>query len=156
MEQTNTAPKRPTFLTVLCILTWVGSVWAIISLFLGKAAVSMASGMAEGMSSVAEGAAGSSPELSKAMEDMNSAVSNYDTYMYIGIACALLCIVGAVMMWQLKKMGFYVYVVGELVAPILGIVLLGSSAMAGAMAVLGMIIPVVFVVLYGLNLKHMK
>lgn len=105
---------------------------------------------------MAEGAAGSSPELSKAMEDMNSAVSNYDTYMYIGIACALLCIVGAVMMWQLKKMGFYVYVVGELVAPILAIVLLGSTAMAGAMAVLGLIIPIVFVVLYGLNLKHMK
>jgi hypothetical protein len=35
-------------------------------------------------------------------------------------------------------------------------VLLGGTAFSGATAIMSMILPVAFVVMYGLNLKHMK
>jgi hypothetical protein len=68
------------------------------------------------------------------------------------------------MMWQMKKTGFYLYLVGELAPLALSFLMLGSIGAAsglagGAMAAAGAIaaiFPIAFVVMYALNLKHMK
>ncbi|TND02853.1 MAG: hypothetical protein FD123_4000 [Bacteroidetes bacterium] len=165
-QQANAAPARPTLLTVLCILTWVGSGIAIVMLFLAKAALSVVSSGAEAMGnlgaamaeSAGESGSAASAEMSKAMSEVDKVAANFGTYLIVGIICALLCIVGSVMMWKLKKTGFYVYVAGELGAPIAAIVLLGTGyAMEGGMMIAStFVLPILFVVLYGLNLKHMK
>jgi hypothetical protein len=59
-------------------------------------------------------------------------------------------------MWKLKKTGFFIYVVGELAPVIVSAILLGGSAFGGMSLVMGAIFPVLFVVLYGLNLKHLS
>ena len=71
-----------------------------------------------------------------------------------GIA-AILTLVGAILMWGLNKKGFYIYVAGTIVSIVAPLViyegfmgLLGS----GAIAFFG----IIFVVLYFLNLKHMR
>jgi len=58
---------------------------------------------------------------------------------------------GAIMMWKLKKTGFYLYVAANIIAAILPMVWLGS-----AFAIMGFIWPVIFIVLYAINLKHLK
>jgi hypothetical protein len=154
MEQTNNAPARPTFLTVLCILTWVGSAIQMVS--------GVIAGLFVGAASTIKDAAESSMEnmdanaaATAASDAADKALGSASTIMIVAIICAILCIVGAVMMWKLKKTGFYVYVAGELIYPIVSMILLGSMG-GGAMGVLGLILPIVFVVLYGLNLKSMK
>jgi hypothetical protein len=68
---------------------------------------------------------------------------------------AILCLVGAVLMWGLDKKGFYLYVIGTLVGIIAPIMIykgiLGAVA-GGGIAFFG----IIFVILYGLNLKHMR
>jgi hypothetical protein len=51
---------------------------------------------------------------------------------------------GAIMMWNLKKIGFYVYLAAQIL-----IVVFGWSILALVFAVL-------FVVLYGLNFKYLE
>ncbi|MBS1563039.1 MAG: hypothetical protein JST39_01565 [Bacteroidetes bacterium] len=72
----------------------------------------------------------------------------------VGIA---LCFYGALRMRKLKKEGFYIYVLGEIAPIIAGAILLGvSSQYNGVMSyIMGAIIPVLFVVLYAVQLKHM-
>lgn len=137
MEQTNTTTTRPTFLTVLCILTWIGSGLGLISaiwgVFVGNAVAELGGG------------------------------ENLATLQYANLACVVLCLIGAIMMWQMKKTGFYIYAVGELAPIILSFAILGemgaATGLGGAMAAAGAIaaiFPIAFVVMYALNLKHMK
>jgi hypothetical protein len=70
------------------------------------------------------------------------------------ISCGL-CAFGAWQMRSLKRQGFAIYTLGEFLAPIASIVLLGSTATGSMMMMAGFIIPVIFVILYFTQLKHL-
>ena len=159
MEQTNTgaaAPaKRPQFLTVLCILTFIGVGIAIIGAVMGYMAT-MAAGAMMGMAGDMGGSDMSAmPGMEEAMSAANAAIQYATVILGVSILGAVLCLVGAIMMWKQKKTGFYIYAVGELVPPIISMVLIGMAGM-GAMGLLGFIVPIAFIVMYGMNLKHMS
>jgi hypothetical protein len=145
MEQTNTT-TRPTFLTVLCILTWIGSGLGLISGIIGILGASALEGIDTGNGT------------------LNASMENAKMIQYASLVCIILCIIGSVMMWQMKKTGFYLYLVGELAPLALSFLMLGSIGAAsglggGVMAAAGAIaaiFPIAFVIMYGLNLKHMK
>jgi hypothetical protein len=73
----------------------------------------------------------------------------------MGLIASALCIVGAVQMRQLKKTGFTIYTIGELLPIIFTVVLMGSSA-TGLGAIFVDCIAVLFVVLYATQLKQLK
>lgn len=144
MEETNET-TRPAFLKVLCILTWVGSGIGLIS---GLLAI-----------------IGSSASESAIRSLGDATLENMKMIQYAGLACTVLCIIGSVMMWQLKKAGFFIYLIGEVAPLVLSFILLGSLASTGgpvtggiaaAAGVIGAIFPVAFVIMYAANLKHMK
>ena len=69
------------------------------------------------------------------------------------------------MMMKLKKTGFFLYLVGELLPLIYTFLVLGglgamSIPMLGEAVIvvylIALVIPLAFIVMYGLNLKHMK
>ncbi len=64
-------------------------------------------------------------------------------------------LIGVLMMWKQKKTGFYVYAVFELVQPIMPLIL-GLGLVGGIMATVGIIFAILFIILYGVNLKHMS
>lgn len=150
-----TAPKRPTFLTVLCILTFVGSALALISAIYGYFTIKTSAAMFDTSMQSVEGM-DQSGMMSELQNTMQKAVENALPNLIIGVVCALLCLFGAIQMWKQLKMGFYIYCVGELVPPIAGFIL-GAGGMIGSMgAIFGMLIAIVWVILYAVNLKHMK
>lgn len=115
--------KRPTFLTVLCILSYIGC----------------------------------------AIQLLGSLGRLKTTLGIVTLLAAIICFVGVLMMWKLKKTGFYIYVVGEVVPIISGIIIVGASGLfsfaGGFMAMimaLSYIFPIAFLIMYGLNLKHLK
>lgn len=153
MEQTIAEePKRPQFLTVLCILTYIGSglgiVFGILGWWVIKKMMPAMEGM-EGMDSYSEMEGMMSEATLAAMEWI-------DVTTVVSIAGCLICLVGALQMWNLKKSGFYIYVVGELAPVIVSAILLGSVAFSEWSMIAGSVLAVLFVVLYALNLKHMK
>ena len=158
MEENNSgaeAPKRPTFITVLCILTWVGCGIGIVMSVLAFVAAKAASGMV-GMANDMAAAAGEgmTAEGSAAVAAMNSGMTNVYISLAGGLIGSVLCLLGSLQMWKLKKMGFYVYVAGQVIAMAIPFIFPVMAGMGG-MGVVGMIFPIVFIVLYGINLKHM-
>ncbi len=171
MEQAS-APKRPTFLTVLCILTFIGVGISVVMQLLAYTAMEATSSFvdtttdfAKDLGTMADSLNTSSDsnvsdamsELDKAVADAGAIWKHAKLLMLIGVGGALLCLVGAVMMWKLKKTGFYIYTLGQLTPIIVSLVLIGGATFAGgALAMIGPVIALAFIVMYGLNLKHMS
>lgn len=155
---------RPTFLTVLCILTFIGSGYgvfnAITSYSNAEVAVGLTNDVMEDAMDQIEDEADSEEEAAMVGKIMGAVTDGLtvDNVKNMSIAngiAAILCLLGAVLMWGLDKKGFWLYAIGTavgIIAPVMiykGI--LGAMA-GGGIAFFG----IIFVVLYALNLKHMK
>lgn len=162
------APQRPTFLTVLCILSFIGCglgiFGGITGYFTNKALVGTGDALSSEISNSMDEAL-SSGEMSDAEREMASALGNAlggsmdfgamaNSSLVQGLM-AIVCLIGVFMMWKLKKTGFYIYTLAQIVTVAAPFVLVGGLA-GGLMATLGAIFPVIFIILYALNLKHMS
>lgn len=123
--------KRPVFLTVLCILTFVGSGLGLLTSLLMVVGVGALMDMLGGFG--------------------GGVMGGGVAYFGVSAALAAASLYGAIMMWKLKKTGFYLYTGANVIAAILPMVWLGA-----AFGIMGLLWPVVFIVLYGLNLKHLS
>lgn len=155
-ENSGQTKKRPVFLTVLCILTFVGSgfglLGAVVNIFTFK---TLGSRTLSNLSNLPN----STPFGDVDFEEMVK-YSQYSNMMNI-LAC-ILCIVGAILMFRLKKSGFYFYLVGAIIATA-GAYIATQGFNTGMFASVGvasfifaLIINAAFVVMYGTNLKHLK
>lgn len=147
--------KRPQFLTVLCILTFVGSGLAILGAIWGF------------VPSTTENSLQAMRELRGTafnIGDFNE--ENYIKWtLYSNIAAlfgGLICIGGALMMWQQKKIGFFLYIPGYLITFIVSVFAM-SHLLTGDLKGFGTIslafsalIMLAFFIMYAVNLKHMK
>ncbi|MES2762224.1 MAG: hypothetical protein V4677_08455 [Bacteroidota bacterium] len=152
-EPVNEAPKRPQFLTVLCILTFIGCGVALFSSVWGYYSIQASSAALENMANMQEDTYGM---VSGMQETMLKAVENAVPNLVIGIVCALLCLYGALQMWKLKKIGFFIYCIGEITPAIAGFLLGAGGLIGSAGAIIGLLIAIVWIVLYAINLKHMN
>jgi len=124
-EQQVEVKKRPAFLTVLCILTFIGSGLVLLG----------------GLLVILAGAALS--EFFASIPGMTQATGNIMP-LIISVVFSAVSLFGAIMMWQLKKLGFYIYVAAQVIM------------VAFSFSVMGLIFTLLFIVLYFLNFKHMK
>ena len=154
MEQQNMNPvaetkKRPSFLTVLCILSFVGIGIGIISAVYSLITFSATTELINQY--------GSAMENSPLGGMVDTLVKWGQTLYTIEIVANLICLAGVLMMWKLKKNGYFIYIVGEIAPAIATFALMGGYGPLGTfMMVSGLIFPIVFIILYGLNLKHMS
>lgn len=70
------------------------------------------------------------------------------------VACGL-CIYGAIQMRQRKKMGFSLYILGDIVPLLSSFLFIGIGALGGFAFMIGMAITVLFVILYATQLKYL-
>lgn len=154
MEQTNNggeAAKRPVFLTVLCILSFIAAGFGILGYItligLMGAATAVSSGM-EGMAS--DMGADMNNAMSAAMSAGPSAGMTW-AYIIVGFLTTIVALFGVIKMWKMAKSGFMMYVGATVVSIIMGIVYYGFAA-----SIVGIVISGAFIVMYGLNMKHLK
>jgi hypothetical protein len=83
------------------------------------------------------------------------ALENRLPIMLIGIVGAALCLYAATQMRKQKKIGFAIYIIGDLV-PFASIIFIGTSGMTGFSAILGICILAIFIILYATQLKYLK
>ncbi|MBS1651327.1 MAG: hypothetical protein JSU07_04875 [Bacteroidetes bacterium] len=156
---------RPQLLSVSCILTWVCcGLMFILSLW------GLLRDTPENRAQQIEKMRQVNPEMADKMEEAMSETSNSSKQVNtaVNFICLAFSAIGATLMWQLKKKGFYLYLAGEIV-PYTGMFLSGKTSMAAlsgfgsmgttifATAIAIMIIfDAVFIGFYAVNLKHMK
>lgn len=162
MNQTFDMPSEkkslPTGINVLTILTFIGcgfgALFTLCMSWLFKFFLRMMDKAVE---------AGNVPEsklaeMEKQRPKIELMLNNVLPLMLISLAGIALCFYGALQMRKLKKEGFYVYVLGQ-VLPIIGTGLLVGFATqfsGGGSYVFGLAIPLLFIILYAGQLKHMK
>lgn len=137
---TAEAGKRPTLLTVLCILSFIAAGFGLLAYIGAIAAVGMVSAAVSGM----EGAGA-------VMASAGPSAGLIWAYIIVGFVTTLVALFGVLKMWKLQKSGFMIYAVAVGASTIMGIVYSGFGA-----SIVGIIITGAFIALYGMNLKHMK
>jgi hypothetical protein len=165
METAAESKKRPDFLTILCVLTFIGSTWGIFSGLTNynnaDVTAEMSRQMIEEQKEQAMDKAVTAGQKSFMEKMFSGANELMDTVKVkqnslFSIMSNLLTLVGALLMFRLKRTGFGIYVLGiaVFIAAPLVIFGLGNIFALFMTFVLGLI-GVLFVILYRLNLKHM-
>lgn len=139
-EITPPIQKRNKFLTVLCILTYIGSGLSIIggivyALFLDEILLTFEANPSE---------------FSQALYD--SLIMIPKAYFAAEAFLAALSTFGAILMWNLRKVGFHIYTIANIL--ILGLPIffgIGQFNFFNLMAITGP-----FIAMYAMNLKQMK
>jgi hypothetical protein len=159
-------PQRPTLLTVLCILTFIGSAWGVFSNISSYMTADVSSQVAGTMLDSAKeeiSKESDNESANKMAEKVISGASamlnpeNIKKNALFSILANLLTLGGAYLMFQLKKIGFWVYLAGTGIAIVTPLVVYGPANLMsiGMTAVIGFF-GVLFAVLYSINLKYMR
>lgn len=142
--------KRPVFITVLCILTWVGCGLGLISGLFQLWSYSIASSA-----------------INAFQQANGTGRTGVNFIFWTSIATlvgSLLCAIAAMFMFKQKKIGFFIYIVGQAIPIIAGFysalavtngIGIGQSFTI-VMTAAGMIFPIAFIIMYGVNLKYMN
>jgi hypothetical protein len=148
--------KRSETLNVITILTFIGSGIAIISqvysFFKAQASYDQMVAMQDKMDQMPgfmKGMMGGDP-----IEMTRKALENRTPLLILNVVAAVLCIYGAMQMRQLKKAGFPIYVIGELLPFATMFIFLGS--MGGFALIFSLLIAAVFIFLYASQRKHLS
>jgi hypothetical protein len=150
------APRLPSFLNVLTILTLVGcaielitAAWRYISAEKSVEQMVDAQNKLEGAPEWAKKMAG--PE---ALALAQKALENKLPLLLVTLAGTALCLWGALEMRKLKKQGFVLWLVGESLPIIGSVIILGTGVFAGLSALI-LIFPLIFMIMYAVNRKHL-
>jgi type III secretory pathway component EscR len=151
---------RPTFLTVLCILTFIGSGWGVYKGFSGYFTADMSAQIvSQAQDKINDQMADNTQPafLKNMMGGMFSSMSadNIRKSSIISLVSCLLTLIGAVMMWQLRKAGFYLYIAGILISVVMPIALFGGGLIGLMAGGISAFIGIIFIILYGVNMKYM-
>ncbi|HEX8515641.1 MAG TPA: hypothetical protein VF868_05530 [Bacteroidia bacterium] len=134
-------PKRPVFLTVLCILTFISTGFSIIGAMIIPV---MADFMIEVITQSREYDPAVYTDLFKVWK------AGWGFYITV-LAFTVLSLVGAIYMWNLRKNGFHFYTIANIILSYLPIVWLGLPV-----NIAGFFFPAAFIGMYALHLKFMK
>jgi hypothetical protein len=148
-------PKLPTGLNVLTILTFIGCAWELYSTinnFIGgkKALEEMEKAQEKLAEAPAWARKLAGPEV---QEMMLQALNNKVPLLIIGLIAVTLCFYGALQMRKLKKEGYMLWLVGEIL-PFIGSAIF-IPALFSTMFIYFSIFPLLFIILYTIQRKHL-
>lgn len=149
--------KLPAGLNVLTILTFIGSAYELystVSNFLkGRAALDE---FEKNQDKLADAPAWAKKFASPEVHDlMVKSLENRIPLMIMGLVGVALCVYGAIEMRKLKKQGYILWLSGEIL-PYLSLIIFTGGLFFKTFLVYFMIIPVIFILLYTIQRKHLK
>lgn len=150
--------KLPSILNVLTILSFIGCAFQLMSIPIAKATMGMASKVMENPEVLDKMSDKDLADMEKGKQAYDMMMQNETALWIMTILSVALCVYGILRMRKLKKEGFAVYAIGEVLPVIGGIILLGfSNQFAGASNYFfNLGIPALFIGLYATQLKYMR
>jgi hypothetical protein len=163
MENQTTISTRPTFLSVLCILSFIGLSLSIINNLFSLIFAQVGNLLYDLMQSNFETAlndlqmsnAPAVPIVQQIFEAMLRLIEILPLFVSINLAMAIAAFAGVILMWKQKKMGFFIYTIAQAILVFVPILLLGSNLLSMIMTVTSFFFAAVFITLYAVNLKSM-
>ena len=159
---TTAIPKRPKLLTVICILSFIYGLFDI-----GGCVWSGSGGYQHMLENQRTqtlqrrdqyGPDDPLVKLNESQEESNVKMAEHvKPFLPAFIALDLLSIVGVWLMWKLRKVGFWLYLTAAVLWAVLVLMPAREGGMSATiMSVFMVFVTLVFITLYGMNLKHMR
>lgn len=140
-EQQNISgksPKRPQLLSILCILTFIGSGFGVIGFLM--VAINF------------EATIEALKVLYAEMPEANFMLEAPRDFFLISFLLSAFSLLGAVMMWNLKKIGFHIYASSQLIYLVIPLIYFGGETNP----MFNIMLTALFVYLYARNLPFMR
>lgn len=140
-EQQNISgksPKRPQLLSILCILTFIGSGFGVIGFLM--VAINF------------EATIEALKVLYAEMPEANFMLEAPRDFFLISFLLSAFSLLGAVMMWNLKKIGFHIYASSQLIYLVIPLIYFGGETNP----LFNIMLTALFVYLYARNLPFMR
>lgn len=151
--------KLPQMLNVLTILTYIGCALGAISAiwnFVSAATAYKTYEALNGLNSVKSENKMLDSMLSGATEMIRKAYENRMMILILALVGIALCFYGAMQMRNLKKQGFLIYVVGEVLPIISYAVFIGFGSLFGGIGMIfTTLFAAIFIILYATQRKHL-
>ena len=165
---------RPTLLKVLCILTFIGSSWLILTQIWSYSTASKTAQMISSVRNVSQNDSAINRDSSVQQQHarhkegfflgkkMMISVSKMLTVENIRktaigtIMSAILTLIGAILMWWLKRSGFYLYIAGTILGLSVPFYLYGANTMSVGISFFSGFFGLIFIALYALNIKSLR
>lgn len=162
MEIQQNQITRPTLLTVIGILSFIGLGYRILTGLINAALGTATSSIAPFLNEVFENEVDLSelPEsLQGFIESIFDAVTKLLTnvtgiYLTI-VLLSVIALLGVIMMWQFRKSGFYMYAASRSLIAFVPFIFIGYNLVSLMWFISSIIFGILFIVLYSLNLKEM-
>lgn len=151
--------KRPTFLTVLCILSFIGiaaSLFNAIKTILVPEKIIAKAEQAQLMMEEMGSQSGFLGQLSQLGQMHPAVLDNLVLLSIVSLVLSLVLLFGIIKMWTLRKMGYYVYVSVKVLGFIIPYIIIRENFLSGIALVISVFFTLLFILFYGLNLKAMK
>ena len=160
-DDENTKPKLSSGLNVLTILTFIGCALQLLG---SGYSFLTAQKSYEGMDDVI--AKMNSPEMpawAKSMmgdpehfrELITKSYENRIPILLLSLVAIALCFYGALQMRKLKKQGYLLYVIGEILPYLVQVLFIGMFVLTGATAIFFICLTLLFIVLYTMQRKNL-
>ena len=165
---------RPTLLKVLCILTFIGSSWLILTQLWSYTTASKTAQVISSIRNASQNDSAINRDSSAQQQHvrhkegfflgkkMMMSVSKMLTVENIRktaigtIMSAMLTLIGAILMWRFKKSGFYLYIVGTIIGLSVPFYLYGANTMSVGISFFSGFFGLIFIALYALNIKSLR
>lgn len=152
--------QRPTFLTVLCILTFVSTGWGILSGVFSLFTKNLFDGNMQMEQFNSMSGENHSPFISQLMGstmEMLQVSVVYGTQINLcNLVLTVITLIGAIQMYNLKRLGFYLYVAAQVLMLFIWPYFAGFSMILVMSMIVSALFTTIFIILYALNLKYMK
>lgn len=156
--------KRPTFLVVLCILTFIGSGWSVLSnlfslftadFYNGNTQMEQYSNMVGNMEDQGVSSFFSS-FMNSSMELWQVTILHAKEIAMISLSLSVVSLIGAIVMFQLKRWGFYLYTASQVLMLFVLPYFAGFTIVVISSMLLSGIVTLLFIILYAVNLKYLR
>ncbi len=163
MEIQQNQKMRPTLLTVIGILSFIGLGYRILTGLINAALGPVASSFALFLSDIFE----NEVDLSAVPESLHGIIESiFDAVLglldnisgiYLTIVLlSVIALLGVIMMWQLRKSGFYVYAAARSLIAFVPFIFIGYNMVSLIWFISSILFGILFIILYGLNLREMS
>lgn len=146
-------------INVLSILTFIGCgiafISAIWSLYSSGKSMEQIALMQEQVDQMGETSETAANIMLQSIEMVKKQYDNRYLLLIVNLLATGLCLFGAIEMRKMRKNGFYLWLTGELLPILITVAIIGFNLMGGIVLGASLLFAGVFIVLYGLQVKHM-
>jgi len=143
-----------TILTIIgCGIAFISAIWSLYSSGKSMEQITIMQEQADRISE--SGSETATNMMLQSIEMVKKQYENRYLLLMVNLLATGLCLFGALEMRKMRKNGYYLWLTGELLPILITVAIIGLNMMGGIVLGVYLLFASVFIILYGLQVKHM-